>query len=129
MSISSVGFTNSDRLDNNLCSFGLEFLDYIPMVSIASGVARLAFGMLQTVAAPIKDVVSFVDFYSHPSGGSSIDNGTSLYVRGRANMIRGSTAMWPILGNITLYLYDHSSLAKDWERHVAGINAATIWVF
>jgi|GEM_PF-5905235 len=125
MGVSSVGFTNSDRFDlgKNQRRFRVEVLDYIPMVSMASGATRVAFGALQEVAGLTKDVASFVDFCFHPSRGSSIDNGTSLCLRGKANMMRGSLAIWPILGNVTLYLYDRSSLAKNWERRVAGITA------
>lgn len=121
---SSVNITDSNRvdLDNNRRTFRVEILDYIPMVSIVSGVARTGFGALQIYAAAAQSTVSLVDFCFHPSRGSSIDDGTSWYLQGKANMLRGSIAIWPVLGNITLYLYDHSSLAKDWERRQAGIN-------
>lgn len=123
-----IDFTNSNPidLDNNRHTFRAEILDYIPMVSTASGVARAGFGMLQIVAAFALNTASLVDFCLHPSRGSSIDDGTSLRLQGKANIRRGSIAMWPILGNITLYLYDHSSYAKDWERREAALDAIDI---
>ncbi len=127
MGNSPVAPTNSHQhaLDSNPYAFRVEVLDYIPIVSIASGVARVGLGALQVTASVAQDVASFIDFCCHPSQGSSIENGTSLFLHGKANMIRGSIAIWPILGNITLYLYDHSSLAKDWERRVAAISITT----
>jgi hypothetical protein len=128
MRISSLNSTDSDRLDLDINRgiLRVEVLDYIPLVSIVSGVARVFFGMLQTAAAAIQGTVSFVDFCFHPFRGSSIDDGNSLYLHGKANIARGSIAILPIVGNISLYLYDHSSLAKDWERRQAGIEAIRI---
>lgn len=127
MSVSSINSTDSDHLDldTHRGILRVEVLDYIPLVSIVSGVARSFFGLLQIGAAAIQGTVSFVDFCFHPSRGSSIDDGNSLYLHGKANIMRGSIAMLPILGNLSLYLYDHSSLAKDWERRQAWIEVAT----
>jgi hypothetical protein len=125
MNISSA---NSDRynLDKNQYAFELKNLDYIPIISIVSGIARTAFGTLQQVAGLAQDTVSLVHFCFHPSADSSIDNNTSLHLRGKANIIRGSIAICPIVGNITLYLFDHSSVSKDWELRLA---ASSGWAF
>ncbi len=116
---------NLFNLNNNQPIFRAETLDYIPIVSIASGATRATFGMLQIFVAPMQDVLSLANFCLHPSQGLSIDGDTSLNLRGKANMIRGSIAMCPIFGNITVYLFDHSSSAKNWELRAA---RSLMWV-
>jgi hypothetical protein len=116
MDTPSVSLANSSRIDpaNNQRAFSVEVLDYIPILSIVSGLARFAFGELQMASSAIQD--AFSCFY--PSKDSSVRSRSSLYLEGKANAMRGAVAITPILGNISLYFYDRSSLAKNWERRV-----------
>ncbi len=78
----------------------LQCMDHIPLVSTVSGVARVAFGLIQTcvgvVAFPFQ-VALRVSNHVRPF----------ILINGFANIIRGSIAIVPIGGNIILYLYDH----------------------
>ena len=123
MSISAIDSTDSMSAgsaasdSDNPSTFELEVLDYIPLVSLVSGVARTIFGAMQLVVAAVQSTVDLVDFLFHPYDERSGKNdGSYMYNQGRANMARGSVAMVPILGNIALYLYDHSRYAKSGDR-------------
>ena len=87
-------------------------VDYIPIVSIVSGVARGFFGSIQTAVG----VLLFpVELISRVSG----HNHSFIAVHGIANVIRGAIACKPLVGNIVLYLYDHSPRMKlDFQKAV-----------
>lgn len=120
MSMNASNSTNTNQNSSyNLKDIDLKILDYIPGVSTGSGVARICFGALQTLAAAVQSTVSLVDLCLHPIAGTKISDGTYVDNQGRSNMARGTVAAIPILGNITLYIYDHSRFANlgdkmDW---------------
>ena len=122
MGISAIDSTNSmSSGSNNLSTSRLEVLDYIPLVSTVSGIARSIFGFLQMGAGTIQSTVDLVAFCVHPYENFDKDDGSYMFNQGKSNMVRGSVAMFPILGNIFLYLYDHSRFAKsgetiNWQR-------------
>lgn len=95
--------------------FRLEVLDYIPLVSTVSGVARAVFGVVETalgaVIFPI-ELVGRVCRYKQPF----------TFVYGVSNIVRGSIAAEPVVGNIILYLYDHSPVIKRDFRRATGID-------
>ena len=115
MQVSNPTNTNESRSFNPR-DFNLKTLDYIPVVSIASGIARFGFGGMQLVASAVQSTVALVDLCLHPTEGSSKNDGTYMYNQGMSNMARGSVAIYPILGNITLYVYDHSRFANTGDR-------------
>ncbi len=82
----------------------LNQLDYIPLVSTITGIARIAFGFIQAVIGllviPIEVLV----------GVCSQKNRQFTLVNGLAHVVRGAVATYPIFGNIALYLYDRSRL-------------------
>lgn len=121
MSISAIDSTDSVSSGSDILNtFRLEVLDYIPLVSTVSGIARSIFGALQLGVGTIQSTVDLVDFCVHPCEKLDKDDGSYMLNQGKSNMVRGSVAMFPILGNIVLYLYDHSRFAKsgdaiDWK--------------
>jgi len=117
MSISLINLIDFDRvdLDSKQHTFPVKVLDYVPIISTVSGIARSAFGLLQIATAPVQDVVSFVNYCFNPAQNLNMNNEANrLSLRGKANMIRGSMAMYPIIGNISVYLLDHNC-EKGWE--------------
>jgi len=79
-------------------------LDYIPLVSTVTGVARVIFGVLEAVLGILTIPFELIrDAYEGK-------NHQYLLISGCANVGRGFVAGWPIVGNIALYLYDHSNL-------------------
>lgn len=92
----------------------LEFLDEIPIVSTVTGAVRQIFGAAEVLlgipAFPIQ-LIGRAYGIKH----------SFLIVQGLANIVRGHVAMYPITGNIAIYLYDHSSIVKNDFRRSAGI--------
>lgn len=81
--------------------FRLETLDYFPVVSTVSGIARAIFGTVQTA-------VGLVLFPIQLCGKILNLNSSFILVHGIANIVRGLVATVPIGGNIALYVYDHT---------------------
>ncbi len=78
----------------------IKQLEYIPIVSSIVGIARVAFGLLQTlfgiVALPFQLCRDAYKGKSHPF----------ILLNGLSNIVRGVIAFKPIIGNIILYVYD-----------------------
>ncbi len=81
--------------------FRVEALDYFPLVSTISGVARVVFGTVQAA-------VGLVLFPIQLCG--RIVNYKTPFILGHgiANIVRGCVATVPVFGNISLYIYDHT---------------------
>ena len=115
MSIPEVDSTDSvSSGSDNLITFRLKTLDYIPLVSIVSGVARWVFGATQIVGGTIQSTIDLVHVLR--TGKLDGDDGSYMYNQGKSNMVRGSVAIWPIVGNIALYVYDNSRFANSGDR-------------
>jgi hypothetical protein len=113
----STNHTNS--VWNHLSTFEYKTLDYIPGVSIVSGVARMCFGLTQTVYAIGPSTVDLVNFFTTGIENNGKSSGKYIWNQGNTNILRGSIAIWPGIGNITLYIFDQSSYGKldnpiDW---------------
>jgi hypothetical protein len=108
MSVTTETAIESDPFFS-LTGYRVEVLDYIPVVSIVSGVARSIFGFLQMGYSFGKEMVSI---FTDPLGKHTNDI-LILYGHGKANVIRGGFVMTPIFGNILIYLYDHSEMKKN----------------
>ncbi|HSX13067.1 MAG TPA: hypothetical protein VLE96_01420 [Chlamydiales bacterium] len=106
--------TSSDSYQDQIISSHFAVLDYIPFVSIVSGVARNFFGAIQTTVGVI---LLPVELISRMSG----KHQSLIAVQGIANMIRGTIACKPIGGNIVLFLYDHSPHTKSEFQKAVGI--------
>lgn len=91
-----------------------EILDWIPIVSIVSGVARAVFGFLQAVVGVFAFPFQLIGRTSHVKK-------PFILIQGFANMVRGSIAVKPIVGNVILYIYDHTSIFKGDLRKSLGI--------
>lgn len=90
----------SDPIDSTLA-----VLDYIPLVSNISGVARVIFGTAETI-------VGFVAFPVQLGRRVFGYKESFILNHGVANIVRGVVAQGPVISNIALYLYDHSLLIK-----------------
>jgi len=115
LAVDSIGSINSGS--DNLSTSRLKTLDYIPLVSAVSGITRSIFGALQMGVGTIQSTVDLVNFCVHRC---EKDEGSYIFNQGKSNMVRGSVAICPILGNIILYVYDHSRFANsgnviDWK--------------
>lgn len=112
--MSAIG--TSDDIDDTFDSgfSPVQFLDYIPLVSVISGVARAVFGIFETlfgiIALPFQLGARAIG-RKHPF----------ICIEGVANIIRGVIAIKPIIGNVILYIYDHSKVFKRDIRKAAGI--------
>ncbi len=75
-------------------------MDYIPFVSIISGVARAIFGAMEVIVGifswPIELFVNVADGSNHQL----------IIIQGLANFFRGCVAATPFAGNVYLYVYD-----------------------
>ena len=104
---------------NSVTSYEIEeplfrTLDYIPLVSTVSGIARAAFGILQVVIGVVVLPVQLcarVANYEH----------RYLINLGMSNIVRSTFAIFPITGNIALYFYDHSQFIKDDTQSIFGL--------
>ncbi len=118
MSILAVGSISSGS--DSLSTSRLKTLDYIPLVSTVSGIARWFFGAMQMGVGTIQSTIDLVDFRVHRGEKLDRDDGSYIFNQGKSNMVRGSVAICPILGNFVLYVYDHSRFANsgnaiDWK--------------
>ncbi len=93
-------------------------LDYIPLVSSISGVARAAFGLLETtvgvVVLPIQMVQRLCNVQHR-----------FLFNLGISNMVRGTISFVPIAGNITVYIYDHLPNTRADVQNLFGLSKFT----
>ena len=97
----SIGI-DSDSMDSNVPHpFRLEALDYFPLVSTISGIARVVFGTVQAA-------VGLVLFPFQLCGRVLNYKSSFILGHGIANIVRGFVAMCPVAGNISLYVYDHT---------------------
>ena len=104
----SLDYSN---LNNNSV---VNVLDYIPIISNISGVVRSIFGTIEAVVG----IPTFpIELFVRATGARN----TFLFVDGIANIIRGSVASTPLLGNVTLYLYDHSPMIKKDFQFATGL--------
>src|SRR5690348_11876662 len=75
-------------------------MDYIPIISIISGVVRGIFGAMEMMVGifswPIELLYDVADGSNHQL----------ILIQGLANFFRGSVAVVPIFGNVYLYVYD-----------------------
>jgi hypothetical protein len=92
-----------------------NYFDYVPVVSNFSGTVRGVFGTVEAVVGVV--TLPFEVF------GRTISSQSRpfILVDGIANVVRGTIAETPILGNIALYLYDHSVVLKRDFQQAAGI--------
>ena len=93
----------------------LEYMDYIPFVSMVSGVARAVFGIFQAA-------YGIVSYHWEKNARVLGNKSPFTFVEGIANIVRGIVAAHkPFVGNIALYLYDHSRILKPDIRRAAGL--------
>ncbi len=88
--------------------------DYVPLMSNVSGSIRGLFGVVESV-------VGVVTLPFELLGRIAFDPRPFVLVDGVANVVRGSIAETPILGNVVLYLYDHSVVFKTDFQRSAGL--------
>jgi hypothetical protein len=78
-------------------------LDYIPFISVVTGVARIIFGILEMVLGilllPLEVLRGLFTGVNHEF----------TLIQGAVDILRGYVAAHPFIGNIALYLFDHSS--------------------
>jgi hypothetical protein len=96
-------------------------LDYIPLVSTVSGVARVAFGFLQTVLGIVMAPVQI--------GQRVLGHNKSrfLFNIGISNIVRGDIASAPFIGNFVIYVYDHLPHIKMDVQHLFGLAKYSEW--
>lgn len=90
-------------------------LDYIPLVSTISGVARVAFGALEVALGAVvlpAQVILRICNVKH----------RFLLNIGVSNIVRGTVGATPITGNIALYIYDHTTTAREDIQNMFGIS-------
>lgn len=105
---------DTDYVERDFSS--LKVLDYIPIVSTISGIVRIIFGGLETVLGLCLLTVQLIQRYY------SQKRTPFLFVDGFANIIRGSIAAQPVVGNIVSYLYDYSSTIRRDIRRASGLD-------
>ncbi len=101
--------------------FEIDTLDYIPIVSRISGLARQLLGLGQTIVG----IATFPFELAERARVSGNENPPFLAALGISNMIRGSIAKRQIRGNIALYLYDHCDMKEAVQRDF-GIREETL---
>ena len=105
---------------NHISYSTLDFFDYIPFISNASGVIRAAFGALEVLfgipAFPVQ-LIGRVIYRPTEKGHSSF-----FINKGIANIVRGNIAQVPLAGNLALYVYDYSPNLKNDFQKAFGIN-------
>lgn len=114
--MSSVVSSDLSSFDpDKLSVLRLEVLDYIPLVSTVSGIARVMFGAIEATVGVVVFPIQL--------GGRVLNYRSSfVFNQGVANIIRGVIACTPIGGNIVLYFYDHSPVIKRDIRRAAGLD-------
>lgn len=116
LNMTAVNVNDSTTLDQDkLSTFRVEVLDYIPIVSTISGIARAVFGVIQAAVGVVAFPVQLC---------GRVTNVRSPFIlnKGIANVVRGVIAGKPFVGNIILYLYDHSHVTKRDLRRAAGLD-------
>jgi len=109
--MSAIGATD---LDDDYRSSCIEILEYIPLVSTIVGLARAIFGLAETLIGLLTLPFELAS--------RSIEHKKPLMViDGLANIARGLIAAKPIIGNVILYVYDHSSATKRDIRKGIGL--------
>ena len=100
----SNDFQSMERLGSNHYPSLFQQLDYVPLVSTITGIARIVFGLFEVVlgilAAPFELIRDAYTGRNHQY----------TLIRGVTNIGRGFVAAWPLVGNIALYLYDHANV-------------------
>lgn len=87
-----------------------ETLDWIPIVSTGAGALRKVLGCAQVITGVVTipfEILARV-FCSRKE--------PFIMVRGVSNIVRGSIALFPIVGNLTLYFYDHTQFKMNVQR-------------
>lgn len=92
-----------------------NYFDYIPVASNISGGVRGLFGTVEVIVGVV--TLSF-EMIGRMAGRSR----PLVVVDGVANIVRASVAECPVVGNIALYLYDHSIVFKRDFQQAAGIS-------
>lgn len=96
-----------DPIYHSTTSF--ETLDYIPLVSTVSGIARGVFGIGETIVGaavfPVQLIRRFCNI-RHPF----------IFNLGVSNIVRGAIAIEPFVGNVILFLYDYSTVKKGFQE-------------
>ncbi len=91
-----------NREPGSIPSFSKQ-LDYIPFLSIITGVARIVFGLLELVLGvlllPLEALKNLFTGVNHEF----------TLISGAVDILRGYVAAHPFVGNIALYLFDRAS--------------------
>ncbi len=87
-----------------------NYFDYVPLISNVSGTVRIGVGTIEAVVGVVTGPT--IELVGRLCGRSK----PFLFIDGIANVIRGSVAEAPVIGNIALYIYDHSSSKSTFQR-------------
>ncbi len=87
-----------------------NYFDYIPAVSNVSGSVRGLVGVAEAIVGIVTGPT--IELAGRMAGRSK----PFLFIDGIANIIRASVAETPVIGNIALYIYDHSSSKSTFQQ-------------